>query len=785
MKKLLTSLLCVMMVVCMMPAMAWADEPSESEATDTTKAIKVEYTDSEGQTVTQYFDIFGGEDWLNKWLLYDAPTNEVTVTLQEDITGIVGDWYVSNENDEYKEWTFAGDFDESNVDPAICYLYIPSDKKVQLNLNGHKIEGELPEIGDDAQFWNSLIVNAGDLTVVGSGRLINKGTYGACIYSAKAGVPKDGNKNKPALSVSGVDFVHGEHANVNSSKDNCGSGVIAAIGTDVSTVENCTFSGSGYRASIYVASGSAVGSIKGCDFQENVTSAICVQTFNPQNGVAISTIEGCTINSSGRAICGIDNAYAIVNIGTIKDTTITASGSAVWAVRHIDLIENCKIEVTGHDTNQSITAAKIIQTTLGIGKITGDTYIKGDLAIPVYTDGGTVVIESGTFESSFDTVIYAGNSYTNSLEILGGTYIKGDKVLDDEKDSPVVLAGDSEITYPFGKTLNEWPANEENTFTLDYNAEKIQADTAAALAEIKDAADDKSKADLATQLQENINAISDETMRASAQEQADETVKTVNGTVTITLWDGTANQDVSVAKGSIPVIADPAKTGYTFAGWYTDEDLTTPYTFDTAVGDTLALYAKWTANSYPSVPTIPTVQKPVIEPNADVTTSLSTDGTTLTIKANDGYEITDVTVNGVSKGAVTTLTGLKTGDKVVITTKKIETPDDNAALIEAVKNTKLIARSAMSTAKGKKAVKVYWYAEDGSDLNFDGYEVFRSLKRYSGFGTTPFFKTANEKYYNTAIKKGNKYYYKVRAYKVIDGEKVYTDWSTKAWRTVK
>ena len=133
----------------------------------------------------------------------------------------------------------------------------------------------------------------------------------------------------------------------------------------------------------------------------------------------------------------------------------------------------------------------------------------------------------------------------------------------------------------------------------------------------------------------------------------------------------------------------------------------------------------------------------------------------------------DVTVNGVSKGAVTTLTGLKTGDKVVVTAQK--KADDNAALIEAVKNTRLVARSAMSTAKGKKAVKVYWYAEDGSDVDFDGYEVYRSLKRYSGFGKSPFFETANEKYYNTAIKKGTRYYYKVRAYKVIDGEKIYTD----------
>ena len=73
----------------------------------------------------------------------------------------------------------------------------------------------------------------------------------------------------------------------------------------------------------------------------------------------------------------------------------------------------------------------------------------------------------------------------------------------------------------------------------------------------------------------------------------------------------------------------------------------------------------------PYIPPTTTAQKPVIEPNADVMTSLSADGTTLTIKAKDGYEITDVTVNGVSKGAVDKVTGLKTGDKVVISTKDV------------------------------------------------------------------------------------------------------------------
>lgn len=193
-----------------------------------------------------------------------------------------------------------------------------------------------------------------------------------------------------------------------------------------------------------------------------------------------------------------------------------------------------------------------------------------------------------------------------------------------------------------------------------------------------------------------------------------------------------------------------------------------------------------TSGSNSSFPSVSSPQKPTIEASEGATVTLNSTGTIATITVADGYELADVTVNGVSKGAVTTLTGLKTGDKVVVTARKMEAPDDNAALIEAVKNTRLVARSMYATApSGKKSIKVYWFNKDGSELDFDGYEVYRSLKRNSGYGKTPFFKTTKERYFNTAVKKGNKYYYKVRGYKVIDGKKIYTEYSLKAWRTAK
>ena len=113
-----------------------------------------------------------------------------------------------------------------------------------------------------------------------------------------------------------------------------------------------------------------------------------------------------------------------------------------------------------------------------------------------------------------------------------------------------------------------------------------------------------------------------------------------------------------------------------------------------------------------------------------------------------------------------------------------------AAQKEAIKNIKIkLTSKQVKTKAGKKAVKITWTADAG-DKVLDGVEVFRSTERYKGYGTEPFYTSTKGgntgSYTNTkSLKKGNKYYYRVRGYVLVDGQKVYTDYSTKAWRTVK
>ncbi len=192
------------------------------------------------------------------------------------------------------------------------------------------------------------------------------------------------------------------------------------------------------------------------------------------------------------------------------------------------------------------------------------------------------------------------------------------------------------------------------------------------------------------------------------------------------------------------------------------------------------------------------IQKPAILAGEGFQTTLSADGTKLSITAADGYEITDVLLNGVSKGSVTQLSGLKTGDKVEIkTAKKAESaepskPTDptNPSTDESIKNIKEGVENTSITLKSKltknKKILLSWTKSRGYKV--DRFQIYRSVKKNSGYGKKAFFATGNGEvstYLNTKnLRTGKTYYYKLRGVRIIDGQKYYTQWSNKAWRTV-
>lgn len=116
----------------------------------------------------------------------------------------------------------------------------------------------------------------------------------------------------------------------------------------------------------------------------------------------------------------------------------------------------------------------------------------------------------------------------------------------------------------------------------------------------------------------------------------------------------------------------------------------------------------------------------------------------------------------------------------------LDTAEDKKLIrsIQKIDSDTFRAKSKLSKLNGKTAVKVSW--NKPGNINFDGYEVFRSTKKSSGFGKKPYFTAKNRNYKNNkGLVKGKTYYYKVRAYKIVNGKKVYTKWSTKAFRTIK
>lgn len=157
----------------------------------------------------------------------------------------------------------------------------------------------------------------------------------------------------------------------------------------------------------------------------------------------------------------------------------------------------------------------------------------------------------------------------------------------------------------------------------------------------------------------------------------------------------------------------------------------------------------------------------------------------------DSYRVYYKRSTSTSYTVLTTTTKLSAtkknlADGVKYTFKVVPCYKDGSKTVEgfyskkaSVYTLKKLAAPKVSKVNSKK-VKVSWANINGES----GYQISRSTKK-TGTNIVSTYSTTSGKTKTLSVTKGKKYYYKVRAYKTVDGKKIYGPWSNVKAYTLK
>lgn len=745
MKKLLTSLLCLAMVMSFMPSLAFAADETPSDP----NANRTEITES---TIA-----------LEAGVAYKLTKD---VNLNSTLVVKLGK---ANENG-----------------------YIPS---AQIYLNGHKLTSKS----------GHTIQNNGKLRIYGDGTVENNNKGSAALYNAPGA----------EATLYGGTFTGDKWYVIK----NLGKLEITPYNDAVVTIDQKDAKSSGIDNGYY---GNAVND--------------CGETASSDSVVEL-TINGGNFTGGVNAVKNDD--YGVL---TIKDGTFTNTTGPAIQNWNVTTIEDGTFSVTG--------AAKAVisngylngtsnkgQLTINGGTFTASENGTGNLFTTGATSGenGKVTIKNGTFTGEFNVQ----KAYLP--EVFAGTFSDTAvlKYLVGNAEIKIVLNKDVNggITVPAGANVN-----------LDLNGHTINAGTGNGTAAIKnlgtveisngtikrDDNNDPAK-DYYVINNEGIMSINEGTVVTN--NAADASLVRNDGTLTIfegkieqTSFIAVKNDDhgvLNVKGGEIIGGNDTENSKAAILNWKTANisggtvkgAVVTRAWSDEVVGNTtISSDAKVEgaikADKYGNATAVPAPTVAIKGGTLDVTEWIVEDEAKVEINVEKAKFIgdnknaaLDFIEGGKDKyeigedGKVTEKTPVNPGpdtpnppvvvpptgpDTPVTPPTEIEDPDTplgplpEEEVIAAVKAMKITASS--KAVKGKITVK--WKVKGNTDA-IDGYRVYKSTKKDKGFkfmGKTKKLSMANKK----NLKKGTRYFYKVRAYKVLDsGKVVYSDYSNLANRYAK
>ena len=305
-------------------------------------------------------------------------------------------------------------------------------------------------------------------------------------------------------------------------------------------------------------------------------------------------------------------------------------------------------KTTGYNTlSEALTAASAGSTIKLLKDVTVENYITLDKANVVFDGNGntlkaTSVGGHGAIDVTANNVtiqnikINSARNYgvqfynvtggkLSGAEITGGKYTSvyvnasGDITLEDSVLNPTAENYYAAIEYGMGSGDN---LNLPGKLTIDgvtgNNPIVIWTDKNSTNAMIKKSGSDYNADNVADKINENITNKNSGSITVNVQVEKDGTTSTdtttkpgtgssssggrssgsSNRTLTFNVNGGSELKKLTKAKGTTIDLSDytPTRTGYTFAGWYSDKELTEKVT-SVKLSENTTVYAKWTKNA--------------------------------------------------------------------------------------------------------------------------------------------------------------------------------------------